>query len=333
MRMTPAQLGRVATNLLKVVRSRKLENLEALEKVAEEPIDPDADDRYAGEEYVIVRRRGGGKFSIDYFRRHGQTPILIMVDSSYLKCMLTVDRQIDGYDAFDDTPDGKMQDRTLGPCEFARIPKELETLIAWSAAQSAGGDPRGDEVDDALEAAYATENADDVVEILEPALETARAIGDDRRIAACLLRLGEAERFAEMPAESRSHLEEALATFERTRDLGAMDKALGNLLGLSREEARYPEARAYGERLLEVSRERDDPQEVGRSHYNLAYLHHLEGNKTEAERSCLRAVPPLMQVGDTGGLKAVKELQEKLHGKKSVRKTPAKPKARKKKKK
>ncbi len=306
MKMTMAQLGRVARNLLKVIREKGLTSLDALDKVAEQPLDPAAGDDYQGEEVVTVHRRGAGKYSIDYFRRSGQTPIMFIVDPAYVKCILTADRALEGYAVFDDTEDGQMQDRRLGGSDFGLIVKEIESIIAVAAEAGKAEDPRAVEVDAALEKAHGSRVAADAVAILAPALGTARSMGDARRLASCLLLLGQAERHAGRPDDAAGHLEEALAACGKTGDLAGQDAALGNLLGIARDRKRYPEARAYGQRLLKLSHERGDLKGVGRTLYNLAYIFMLEGNTAEAETGFGHAIKILTEAHDVQGVEAAK---------------------------
>jgi tetratricopeptide (TPR) repeat protein len=326
MHMTLPQLARVAKNFLKVVREKALTSLDALAKVVEEPLDPASGDDHDGEEYVIVRQRGGSKFSIDYFRRNGQTPLMFIVDPSYVKCMVTADRAIDGYTVFDETDDGKMQDRRLGEGDFGLIVKELEALIALGAGAPAAN-PEVDAVDEAVQRARTAPTPASAVEILSPVLPAARALGDERRLSSLLLLLGQAERFARKFDDAAGRFTEALPLCEKHGDLIGVETALGNLLGMAREQGRFGEARAFGARLVKNCHDRADLRGVGRTLFNIAYTFLLEGNGAEAVTGLNHAAKVLKQVKDEDGLKAVADALAKaksLPTAKSARKKPAK---------
>jgi hypothetical protein len=122
--------------MLAAIREEGLDSPDALLHMVDEPIDPDADDRYAGEEYVIVRQHGPGKLSLNYFRRSGQQPITFIVTADYVKAMITLEEVLDGYEAFDTTPDeDHMQDRTLGGCDLSLVEQELERLGGLAPAE------------------------------------------------------------------------------------------------------------------------------------------------------------------------------------------------------
>ena len=133
--MTVSQTARVARNLLKVIKESHLDSVEALRKIVGKQIDPEADDKYHGEEYVEVSvqpsNRGTQAVVLRYFRRVGQCPLEVRINESlgYSKILITCEKKINGYDEFDENEEGDhFQDKKLMTKDFTEVIKELEKI-------------------------------------------------------------------------------------------------------------------------------------------------------------------------------------------------------------
>lgn len=114
--MTKAQVARVARNLHATLLREGLTTLEAVRARAGDAIDPAADDRWNGEEYVEVadHPRNPAATVVSYARRTGQTPIMLICTADRVKVMLTSETALADYDVFDEEDGfGVMMDRSL----------------------------------------------------------------------------------------------------------------------------------------------------------------------------------------------------------------------------
>jgi biotin synthase len=134
MKMTRADLRRVAANFARTMRGESLVSAAAVAARAGATLDPcPAGDAHAGDERLLIATHGQGRarpaLVLQYTRPDGQAPMMLIVQpGDYVKVMLTADAPLDGYDAFEETPDGFMQDRAFPGDQLAPVLAELERL-------------------------------------------------------------------------------------------------------------------------------------------------------------------------------------------------------------
>lgn len=135
MKMTVAQTARVAKNLLKVIKDYHLSSIDVVRKKVGQPMDPDADDKYHGEEVVEASiqpsNRGTTAVVLSYTRRTGQRPLEIRMNEElgYFTIMLTCESKLSGYDCFDQNEEGDyFQDKKITVVGFGYLEKELKKL-------------------------------------------------------------------------------------------------------------------------------------------------------------------------------------------------------------
>jgi hypothetical protein len=116
MLMTKPQVARVARNLHATMVREQLTTLDGIRARTGDAIDPEADDRYNGEEFVDVAEhpRNPAATVVSYQRRIGQAPIMLICTDDSVKIMLTAVDALDRYDVFDEEEGfGQLMDRKL----------------------------------------------------------------------------------------------------------------------------------------------------------------------------------------------------------------------------
>lgn len=116
MLMTKGQVARVARNLHATLIREQLVTLAAIRARTGDVIDPEADDRWNGEELVdvTVHPRNSAATVVSYKRRTGQTPLMLVCADASVKVMLTSETAFADYDVFDEEDGfGLMMDRKL----------------------------------------------------------------------------------------------------------------------------------------------------------------------------------------------------------------------------
>ncbi len=134
--MTKAQVARVARNLHATIAREDLTTLDAVRAGAGAPIDPEADDRYNGEEFVEVAEhpRNATATVVSYKRRTGQAPIMLICTDAGVKVLRTAVDALDRYEVFDEEEGfGQMMDRKLP--DLAAELAELVALGKLAAAE------------------------------------------------------------------------------------------------------------------------------------------------------------------------------------------------------
>ena len=115
-------------------------------------------------------------------------------------------------------------------------------------------------------------------------LEISKKLGDQHRVAITLIQLG---RFAEEQVErkeARRLYSESLEISKRLGDQRSLAVALNQLGGLADDEGDKVEARRLYGESLGIEKKLDNLRGVARTLHNLAILAHKEGDKVEARR-------------------------------------------------
>ena len=124
----------MAGNLARTVRARNLDSVSALAGQVGAQLDPyPAGDLRAGQEVVCVGTSAAGRaipaLLIHYGRPGCQPPIMVIVQpGQYVKLLLTAETKLEGYDAFEETPEGYIQDRTFSGGALEPVLAELDRL-------------------------------------------------------------------------------------------------------------------------------------------------------------------------------------------------------------
>jgi hypothetical protein len=136
MLMTKAHVARVARNLHATLTREQLTTLDTIRARDGDAIDPNADDRWNGEEFVDVAAhpRNPAATVVSYKRRIGQTPIMLICSDASVKVMLTSETALADYDVFDEEEGfGLMMDRKLP--DLAAALAELSRLGTLAPAE------------------------------------------------------------------------------------------------------------------------------------------------------------------------------------------------------
>ncbi len=144
MKMTRDELRRVAANFVRAMRERSLASYAVTSMVSGGAVDLGATEGGRPGERLLVGTHAQGRAEpalvVQYATAEGQAPMmLILQPGQYIKLMLTADAPLDGYDAFEETPEGFMQDRAFAADDLAPILVELDRLAALDGDRAGGG--------------------------------------------------------------------------------------------------------------------------------------------------------------------------------------------------
>jgi tetratricopeptide (TPR) repeat protein/transcriptional regulator with XRE-family HTH domain len=117
----------------------------------------------------------------------------------------------------------------------------------------------------------------------QEARERASKIGDPRLLSEILLMLGALTRFSVSHETAEGYLQESLTLARQTDDLKLMSRALSHLGNIFSDKGHYADAEAYTHEALKLARQIDDRDEMTQLFINLSSIALLRGDMAQGE--------------------------------------------------
>ena len=117
----------------------------------------------------------------------------------------------------------------------------------------------------------------------QEARQCASSLGDPRLLSEILLMLGALTRFSVSHETAEVYLQESLTLARQTNDLKLMSRVLSNLGNIFSDKGRYADAEMYTHEALKLARQIDDRDEMTQLFLNLSSIALLRGDMAQGE--------------------------------------------------